>query len=269
MLYKIKEGRLTIPDTEIDYIAFGAGTKPLVMIQGLNTQGIKGAGVSLAYMYRIFAKDRRVYLFDRRPDLRDGITVRDFARDIASAMDKLGLTKADVLGVSQGGMIAQYLAIDRPDLVNALVLAVTLSRNNDTVCSVINGWVTMTEQGDFKALVTDMAVKMYSAPYMRRYKPLLPLLTLLQKPKDPQRFIRLAKSCLTCSTYDELQKIQCPVLVIGGKQDQIVSGSASEELAQRLGCELVLYDGFGHAVYEEAKDFNRRVYDFFKSNSGV
>jgi len=40
-------------------------------------------------------------------------------------MDELGISEADVIGVSQGGMIAQNLAIDRPELVNKLVLAVT------------------------------------------------------------------------------------------------------------------------------------------------
>ena len=65
------------------------------------------------------------------------VTVRDLAADIAKAMDALGIGKADVFGVSQGGMIAQYLAIDRPDKVGKLVLAVTLSRNNATVQNVV------------------------------------------------------------------------------------------------------------------------------------
>ena len=137
MLYGAKELKLTANGMQFDYIRFGSGKKPLIMIQGLNTRGIKGAALSLAYMYRIFAKEYTVYLFDRRPVVYDGITVRDMAADIASAMDALGLRNADVFGTSQGGMIAQYLAIDRPDLVRRLVLAVTLSRNNDTVKQVV------------------------------------------------------------------------------------------------------------------------------------
>lgn len=245
-----------------DYISFGNGPKSLVMIQGLNTNGIKGATITLAYMYRIFAKDYTVYLFDRRPEVHDGITVRDMAADIAAAMDALGIEKADVIGVSQGGMIGQYLAIDRPDLVNKLVLAVTLSKNNKTVEEVIANWVELTEQGNIKQLVKDMAEKMYSESYVKRYKTFLPLLTILQKPKDVPRFIRLAKSCLTCNAYDELQKIQCPVLVLGGRQDKVVGGTASEEIAQKLNCEIYMYDEFGHAAYEEAKDFNKRIYEF-------
>ena len=262
MLYGAKELKLTANGMQFDYIRFGSGKKPLIMIQGLNTRGIKGAALSLAYMYRIFAKEYTVYLFDRRPVVYDGITVRDMAADIASAMDALGLKNADVFGTSQGGMIAQYLVIDRPDLVRRLVLAVTLSRNNDTVKQVVGDWIEMAERGDMKRFVLDMAEKMYSETYVRKYRPLMPLLTILQKPKDVKRFVILAKSCLTCDTYDILDKIKCPTLVIGGKQDKVVSGVASEEIAEKLGCALHMYENLGHAAYEEAQDFNQMVYDF-------
>ena len=262
MLYGAKELKLTANGMQFDYIRFGSGKKPLIMIQGLNTRGIKGAALSLAYMYRIFAKEYTVYLFDRRPVVYDGITVRDMASDIASAMDALGLKNADVFGTSQGGMIAQYLAIDRPDLVRKLVLAVTLSRNNDTVKQVLSGWIEMAERGDMKGFVLDMAEKMYSETYVKKYRLLMPLLTILQNPKDVHRFVILAKSCLTCDTYDILDKIKCPVLVIGGKQDKVVSGVASEEIAEKLGCRLHMYENLGHAAYEEAQDFNQMVYDF-------
>ncbi|MBR6677817.1 MAG: alpha/beta hydrolase [Oscillospiraceae bacterium] len=264
MLYRLKEFKLELPHTKIDCIAFGCGTKPLVMIQGLNTRGIKGAGASLAWMYRIFAKDYRVYFFDRREQVFDGITTRDLAADVAAAMDALQLRDADILGVSQGGMIAQYLAIDRPDLVHKLVLAVTCSRDNDTVCSVVRHWIKLTEQGAMKELVSDMAERMYSPACLKRYRPFLPLLTILQKPKDVARFLILAKACLGCRVYEELARIQCPVFVIGGRQDQVVGGAASEEIAKKLGCKIHIYDDLGHAAYEEAKDFNQRVYDFLR-----
>ena len=34
---------------------------------------------------------------------------------------------------------------------------------------------------------------------------------VLQKPKNVPRYIALAKACLSCKAYDELDKIQCPV----------------------------------------------------------
>ena len=264
MFYHAKEDTLKLNNVQMDYITFGNGTKPLLMIQGLNTNGIKGAAVSLAYMYRIFAKKYKVYLFDRRKEVQEGITVRDIAADIALAMDALEITKADVIGVSQGGMIAQYLAIDRPDLVNKLVLAVTLSKNNETVKEVLACWIDLTKGGNFKQLVFDMAEKMYSKAYVKRYRPFMPLLTFVQKPKDVERFLILTKACFTCNTYEELDQIKCPVFVIGGRQDQVVSGKASEEIAEKLGCAIYMYEDLGHACYEEAKNFNKRVYEFFE-----
>ena len=269
MFYNAKEKKLNLYNTQIDTISFGSGKKKLIIIQGLNTRGIKGASVSLAHLYRLFAKEYTVYLFDRRPDVPEGMTVRDMASDVATAMDALGITNADVFGVSQGGMIAQYLAIDRPDLVNKLVLAVTLSKNNPVVESTIEKWIVLTEQGNIKELVEDMAIRMYSDAYVKRYKPFMPLLTVMQKPKDVNRFIKLARACLTCNAFEELHKIQCPVFVIGGQQDKVVSGIASSEIAEKLGCEIYMYEKFGHAAYEEARDFNDRVYAFLtgKENS--
>lgn len=271
MMYGAKEARLNVRGMQFDFITFGKGTKPLIMIQGLNTRGIKGAALSLAFRYRMFAKDHKVYLFDRRAVVPEGITVRDMASDIAMAMDTLGIRNADVFGVSQGGMIAQYLAIDRPDLVKKLVLAVTLSKNNDTVIQVVGNWIELVQRGAMKEMVEDMAEKMYSEAYVKRYRPFMPLLTVLQRPKDVNRFVILAKACLTCNTYELLDRIRCPVLVLGGGQDKVVTGGASEEIAAKLGCRIHMYDSLGHAAYEEAKDFDRMVYEFLsgRTNSGL
>lgn len=264
MIYNAKEHKLILQDVQMDYITFGNGTKPLILIQGLSTRNIKGSSLLVAYMYRIFAKDYRVYMFDRRQNIFEGITVNDMALDIANAMDNLGIKNAPVFGISQGGMIAQCLAINRPDLVAKLVLGVTLSKNNNTVEAVVKNWIKLTEQENFKQLVLDMADKMYSKEYVKRYKPFMPLLTIWQKPKDAQRFIILTKACLTCNAYEELEKIQCPVFVIGGKEDMVLSGEASQEIAQKLNCKLYMYENLGHSAYEEAKDFNKRIYDFLK-----
>ena len=258
----VKEGTIKIDNIEMDYISFGKGKKNLIMIQGLNTNSIKGNGMMLSFMYKIFTKDYTVYLFDRRKDVYVGITNEVFADDIANAMEYLHIDNADVIGVSQGGMIAQYLAIKYPHLVNKLVLALTLSKINETVNQVINNWIRLTKEHNFKELTFDMAINMYSDSYIKKYKAMMPLLTLVQKPKDIERFIILCKSCLTCDTYDDLDKIKCPTLVIGARQDKIVGCNASIEIAKKCKCTLHIYEHLGHAAYEEAKDFNKLIYDF-------
>lgn len=263
MINNAYEGMLNIGEVEMRYIRFGKGTSDLIMIQGLNTNGLKGTGGMLARMYRSFAEKYTVTLFDRRENVPEGFTARQIAADIALGMEALKIKKADVFGISQGGMIAQYLAIDRPELVHRLVLAVTLSRNNPTAQAAIGRWIELTEEKNFRGLVADMAEKMYSEAYGKKLMALLPLMTAIQTPRDVDRFLILTKACLTCDTYEELDKIKCPTLVIGGAKDKIVTAEASEEIAGKLGCELYIYEEQGHAVYDEAKDFKKRVLEFF------
>lgn len=262
MLYNLKEATLKIDNASINYAVFGNGTKPLVIIPGLTLRDVKGAGWSLAYMYRIFAKDYRVYIFDKKEIIPEGYTIKNLADDLAHAMRELDIKNAHIFGVSQGGMVAQYLALDYSELVDKLVLGVTLSRNNSTVENVIQKWVQLSEKNDFEGIVADMMEIMYSESYVKKYRWLFPILTKISKPKDMNRFMTLAKTCLTCDTYDRLEEIQCPTLVLGGKQDQIVTGEASEEMAEKLGCEIYMYERLGHSAYEEAVDFNERIYKF-------
>lgn len=262
MFYNLKEATLKIDNTSIDYAVFGTGTKPLVMIPGLTLRDVKGTGLSLAYMYRIFAKNYRVYIFDKKQIIPEGYMIKNLADDLAHAMRTLDIENAHIFGVSQGGMVAQYLALDYPELVDKLVLGVTLSRSNPTVENVIKKWVQLSEKNDFEGIVADMMEIMYSESYVKKYRWLFPILTKISKPKDMNRFMTLAKACLTCDTYDRLEEIQCSTLVLGGKQDQIVTGEASEEMAEKLGCEIYMYERLGHSAYEEAADFNERIYKF-------
>ena len=108
-------------------------------------------------------------------------------------------------------------------------------------------------------------IKMYSEKYAGRYGWMFPILAKFARPKNEVRFIRLAKACLTCDTYGRLEAIACPTLVLGGKDDRIVTGKASAEIAEKLGCESYLYEGLGHSAYEEAPDFNERIRAFFQS----
>ena len=263
MLWNLKESSVTVGSGRVDYAVFGKGKKPLVIIPGLTLRDVKGAGLGLAWMYRTFSKDYRVYVIDKSREIREGCTVRDLADDMAAAMQALEIRDAYVVGVSLGGMIAQALALRYPSLVRALVLGVTASRTNETMRAAVEQWITLAEAGNFGGIVRDMLVIMYSKGYAKRYGWLFPLLARMARPKNEERFIRLAAACLTCDTYESLGQIVTPTLVLGGKEDKIVTAEASIEIAERLGCEIYMYEGLGHSAYEEASDFNKRIKEFF------
>ena len=265
-----KSSSVKIGNTEMNYISFGSGNKNLVMIPGLGDalKTVKGSAVVFATAYRKFAKDYKVYIFSRKNQIEEGYSTRDMARDEAEAMKILGISKASVMGVSQGGMIAQYIAIDYPEMVEKLILAVTLSKPNETVQSVISNWNAMAELGDYKNIIIDTAEKSYSENRLKKYRLLYPILCRVGKPKDFSKFIIQANACIHHNAYQELNKINCPTLVIGGDSDKVVGKESSIEIAERIhDSKLILYHGLGHATFEEAKDFNSRVLQFLSSDT--
>lgn len=269
MLWNAKNGRIQLDAAVMDYVTFGKGTDSFVMLPGLGDglATVRGMAAVLALTYRIYAPHYRVYLFSRKDPLPAGYTTRDMARDQAEAMRRLGIARARVLGVSQGGMIAQYLAIDFPALVEKLVLAVTVPGPNETLRQAVEPWIAWAEQGDYKALMIDTAEKSYSDHYLKKYRLLYPLLGRLGRPKSFDRFLIQAASCLRHDAAAGLGQISCPTLVIGGGRDRIAGAASAAELARQIpGSKLFVYPTLGHALYEEAKDFDRRVLAFLQSS---
>ena len=262
MFWNAKGGCVGIGETDMDYVSFGTGKKVLVMLPGLGDglTTVKGMAMAMAFSYRMYAKDYKVYVFSRKNYLEEGYTTRDMAADQAQAMRALGISGANVLGISQGGMIAQYLAIDYPEMVGRLILAVTLAKQNEIIQAVVAGWIASARQGDYKALLVDTAERSYSEKYLKKYRRFYPFLGKIGRPKDFTRFLIQAESCMKHDAYDGLERIACPVLVIGGDSDKIVGGEAAAELAGRIrNCRLLVYEGLGHGAYEEAADFHEKI----------
>lgn len=131
------------------------------------------------------------------------------------------------------------------------------------VQEVVGKWIRFAKQGNYKALMIDTAEKSYSENYLKKYRRFYPLLGRIGKPEDFKRFIIQAVSCMEHDAYGELENIRCPVLIIGGDSDRIIGKEASVEMDDRIeNSRLYVYKGLGHGLYEETKDFNRRVMDF-------
>lgn len=262
LFYGVIESNVDLPSGKLNYVAFGKGKKNLIIIQGLNVRDIKGAGVSLALMYKRFAKDYRVYFFDRRTNVTKGLTNWELAEDIYCAMEALNIKSADVIGISQGGMIAMALTLEHPKCVNKLVLGVTAARANKNIKNIVSKWVNCALNKDHITINKETFSLMYTKKYLQKYKLFMPFMIRIIKPKDFNRFAILASAILDFDCYDRLNEIKCPVLVLGGEKDMITTGNASVEIADKLDCEIHMYPEYGHAAYDEAKDFNSIIYDF-------
>ena len=199
----MKEGTVKLQSGGMDYVCFGRGQRQLVMLPGLGDalRSVKGTALPMALMYRSFSKDFTVWMFSRKQPLEAGCSTRDLARDQMDAMDALGIEKADVFGVSMGGMIAQHLAIDYPEKVGKLVLAVTCAEPNPILEESIQEWMNFAKQGDQAGFMDSNLRRIYSANYYRKNKWMAPVVGRLTKPKSYERFFIQADACLTHDAY--------------------------------------------------------------------
>jgi pimeloyl-ACP methyl ester carboxylesterase len=106
-------------DTSIDYDVQGNGS-PLLLIGGL------GFG-RWCWFKQVPALSRYFHTitFDIRGEQSLSHGVADLTAEVVALLEHLGVEKTHILGTSLGGFVAQELALERPDLVDRLVLICT------------------------------------------------------------------------------------------------------------------------------------------------
>jgi pimeloyl-ACP methyl ester carboxylesterase len=115
---------VTVNGASVAFRSFGAGKgPPLVLLQRFR-------GVMNHWdpdLLDRLAAERRVIVFDNHGvGLSDGQTpdsIAGMARGAAGFIEAMGLKRVDLLGWSMGGIVAQQLCLDRPDLVRRAILA--------------------------------------------------------------------------------------------------------------------------------------------------
>ena len=247
------------------YVSFGTGEKKLVILPGLSDglATVKGKALILSLPYKKFFRNYTVYMFSRKNKMPDGYSIRDMADDQIRAMNALDIDQAYVLGVSQGGMIALCMAINHPERVKKLILAVTAPNANAVLQNAVAGWIDMAERGDHTALMVDTAEKTYSEKFLQNKRKYFPLLARFTKPGTYERFLKNAHAILGLDCRSELSSVTAPTFIIAGGDDHIVGNEAAYELRRAIkDSELYVYDHLGHGAFEEAKDFYDRVLEY-------
>lgn len=261
----IMNGCIDIGDTDMYYVSFGNGGKKIVMLPGLGDglTTVKGKGNFLVAPYKKYLNDYTVYMFSRKNKMPEDYSIQDMADDQVTAMKKLGIDKAYVCGVSQGGMIAQCIALNHPEVVEKLVLAVTAPSVNNVSHVAVSGWIKMAESGNHTELMVDTADKMYSDRYLAKNRKFFPIMAKFTKPSSYERFYRNANAILKFDVRDRLSEITADTYIIAGEDDKTVGNDAAGELKDGIpNSELYVYEGLGHGAFEEAKDFYDRIFTF-------
>lgn len=188
--------------------------------------------------------------------------MQSYVHDTAGLLDALDVSGAVVVGLGMGGLVAQGLAAERPDLVRALVLTCTAARiGNEAI------WANRAEAARSlgMAALADEIVKRWFPPRFRATRPEVVALwreRLLQTAPEGH-----AGGCAAMGGTDLLtstSRLRLPVLAVAGAQDASIPADMVRETADLIpGTDFHVMPGVGHLPPVEAPEAFAALLDPF------
>ena len=222
----------------------------------------------------IAAKHRVVTFDNRGVGASSGATptsIEEMARDAVTFIGALGLDQVDLFGFSMGGMIAQVIAQQQPQLVRKMILAGTGPAGGEGIDKMTR----ITYLDTARGLLTRQDPKQFlfftRTPNGRRAgKEFLARLQERTYDRDKAISVRSFRAQLKAihrwgqQKPADLASIHQPVLVMNGDSDKMVPTNNTIDLDRRLpNSQLVIYPDAGHGgVFQYHEDFVTRALEF-------
>jgi len=200
--------------------------------------------------YRVFAGDSRGHGQSEKPD--GPYTMAQFADDWMAALESVSALPGCIVGLSQGGMVAQAIAIAAPHLVKALVLVSTTCREDPETSANMAARLDGMRKAGARA-AAEVAAKSIFSQGFRAANPDYLAAFIAARTAQPQEPLISAMAALKDFDYAAgLEQLDIPTLVIAGSEDALTSPAAVREVAAHIpNAQLIELSGAGHIISEE------------------
>jgi len=246
---------LVTDQLRIYYESHGQGD-PLILIRGLgsNADHWYAQVPELSQHYRVIIFDNRG--IGRSSDPAGPFTIADMAADTLALMDGLGIEQAHILGLSMGGMIAQEIAIRRPQRLRGLMLVVTHCGGEHMVSpkkEVTETIGRMVEENSIEARVAALPVFFSRRTLMEKREVFEAYAGVsLKYPAGPEILKRQVAAIAQHDSYDRLPHIKAATLVLSCAEDVLIPPENSRILASQIPkAQLSILPEGGHQVMIE------------------
>jgi 3-oxoadipate enol-lactonase len=255
------------------YEVHGDG-EPLLCVQGL-------ACDTLAWIPQIqaFASAYRTVIFDNRDVGQSSMAsgeyeIADMARDALALADEVGFGDFHLVGVSMGGAISQEIALQAPERVRTLTLAVTWCSSGTYSRRLAEVWSARVRQISREQHVDELMLLNHSEQFYENAEAVAWLRQMIldhPHPQPPEAFGRQLAACGRHDVRERLGALRMPTHVIGAERDILVPVWKSREIAAAVpGSKLTILPGAPHgASLEQAEEFNAAVLGFIQEASAA
>jgi 3-oxoadipate enol-lactonase len=254
---------------EIYYESNGEGS-PILFIGGLSAGRQLWTSVTdrLKDKYKCITFDNRGIGQSSKP--LTGYTIPDLTMDALNLLDHLSISRTHIVGMSMGGLVAQNVALKRPEIISSLVLVGSFAKTSprgDLVQEtrkmlqkrlapyeyflVQATWMFGSKALGRPGFVENYAKEAADNPY----------------PQAKHAFDQLADNVCRFDTREQLKNINKPTLVVVGEEDIMATLSQARVLIEGIpGAEWVILPELGHLclVTEGAKELVECVTNFLK-----
>lgn len=240
---RVATGRLTLNVVE-------AGRGPAVLlIHGLGwDHSLWNPTVEkLSAHYRAIAVDTRGHGKTDKPD--GPYDMEMFARDYAALADALGIARMAVVGLSQGGMVAQKLALLRPELVSSLVLISTSCKSAASLRDNMEARIAAMDKMGPEAAAGIAAESIFSPAWRAANAAALARFIAWRSAMPPAPLNAATRALYDFDLSGDLPRIAVPTLVVAGREDVLTRPEGMQAIAAHIpGAQYRSIDGSGHMI---------------------
>lgn len=250
--------KIKINDIDIYYELKGEG-EPLVLIMGLSANidwWPEQVVEELSKQYKILLFDNRGAGRSEAPTGQYSIDL--FAKDTVDIMTALQIDRANIFGISMGGMIAQEIALNYPERVKKLILGCTnvgplhsVSAAPEVLNKLINPSYESVEER-INQTISILIPEEYIAQHKDKVDEFIK--RLLIAPIKPEPFLCQLGAIMRFNSFDRLKQIKVPTLVLAGDQDVLIPPQNSEILVNNIpNARLEIFKGCGHGFLTQVQ----------------
>lgn len=247
------------------WVEAGEASRALVFLHGIG-----GNAHSFDWQLPAFAERWRALAWDMpgygQTSLDGEMTWPSLVDALLRLLDHLGIERAVVVGHSMGGMVAQQLALDHPDRVEALVLSATSAAFGSADGSFQERFLAeRLAPLDAGLTPADLAPKVMPAMFKDFASDEAIARAVASMSAIRPETYRAALHCLVSfDHHDEIGAIACPTLVLAAERDEIAPPKGMERMAAKIpDARYHCLPGAGHLANLERPDAFNAAIDAF------